>query len=565
MRMLGNFNIYQYYVKFTYKPINQLLWVDNFKVDETWQFVNIKNGGRNITRGYMNKSPQLQTSSLPVSIYSCNRFYHFDCEKGVGYAIISNPSIPDIPGLNIIETEARPYTTVYEAKIDFHIMLTAINIMDEDAIIEAKNPSLTEATIYHQELYIKIYANIISYTGEEESNHKIFKEFCSKICDIYEAEYPRLQKLFDNPAIDKAETDPSDAHFAIAYHTWFRAARENQRNWPAISRNPLSDKSIEFPSGSRHWYSPPKESSQFVGLALRHDDHPEKLIPKLYQTDQRLIESSQLYYYLRHGTPQPDKKISIPVPVRESFVFSLSYTKKCGPTTIKEYVDEPRIDLNYDGSIRVCDMEPKVITFNNWIIGKVNIKSYNYSGLSPNNEDCHKNELKMPYIKPKAQLLGSDNNRTKILYNDTPCSSHATACPAGCQKQHEHVAAPNKDLTCALHKQLSCSFCQAERADCASCAKHNEWLKSTGPRIGSIITIPWYYQQIVHDYNKLKRLRDGPIMDLMHIGIVNPDGDDIITFPCGNIEDLYVGITLETHRLSTFKAQALIYDKNRCK
>lgn len=91
----------------------------------------------------------------------------------------------------------------------------------------------------------------------------------------------------------------------------------------------------------------------------------------------------------------------------------------------------------------------------------------------------------------------------------------------------------------------------------------NEWETSIGPKIRNIISIPWYYRQIIHDYNKLGRLKKGKIMDLTHIGMVDKNGNDIITWP--NIENLYKSKTLETHRLITFKYQkyvniSVIYD-----
>lgn len=91
----------------------------------------------------------------------------------------------------------------------------------------------------------------------------------------------------------------------------------------------------------------------------------------------------------------------------------------------------------------------------------------------------------------------------------------------------------------------------------------NKWIISVGPKIRNVITIPWYYRQIIHDYNKLGRLKEGKIMDLTHIGIVDKNGTDIITWP--NIENLYESKTLETHRLITFKYQkyvetCVIYD-----
>nr|CAA30768.1 unnamed protein product [Kluyveromyces lactis] len=89
----------------------------------------------------------------------------------------------------------------------------------------------------------------------------------------------------------------------------------------------------------------------------------------------------------------------------------------------------------------------------------------------------------------------------------------------------------------------------------------NEWKNLAGNRIDGIPTLPWNYKHIIHDYNKLGRLKKGKIMDLTHIGIVNENGTDIITWPY--TDDLYIGRSIETKRLITFKYQknVEIYDK----
>jgi hypothetical protein len=103
--------------------------------------------------------------------------------------------------------------------------------------------------------------------------------------------------------------------------------------------------------------------------------------------------------------------------------------------------------------------------------------------------------VEMPYINIDAQLLDYHFNRSKIFYN-------------------------------------------------------GEWKNNDGLRINNIITLPWYYRQIVHDYHKLGRLDNGPYMDLIHIGIVDEHGTDRITFPIS--DRLYIARSLETHRLLTF-------------
>lgn len=87
------------------------------------------------------------------------------------------------------------------------------------------------------------------------------------------------------------------------------------------------------------------------------------------------------------------------------------------------------------------------------------------------------------------------------------------------------------------------------------------WHESSGHRILDIPALPWYYKQIVHDYNKLGRLTNGPYMDLMHIGIVDAEGKDMITFPVDDISRLYVSPCLQTHHLLTFKFKPYVYEK----
>lgn len=78
----------------------------------------------------------------------------------------------------------------------------------------------------------------------------------------------------------------------------------------------------------------------------------------------------------------------------------------------------------------------------------------------------------------------------------------------------------------------------------------NEWIKSEGPRIKELITIPWNYKQIIHDLNKLNKLEKGEYSDLSQIGIVT-ENTPKKTWP--DINNLYISKTLETKRLITFK------------
>jgi hypothetical protein len=92
--------------------------------------------------------------------------------------------------------------------------------------------------------------------------------------------------------------------------------------------------------------------------------------------------------------------------------------------------------------------------------------------------------------------------------------------------------------------------------------KNGIWYDSPGPKILNIPALPWYYRQIIHDYNKLGRLENGPYMDLMHIGIVNPKGIDKITFPIEDFSELYVGSCLQTRRLLSFKFKPYVYESH---
>ena len=541
-----NFEIFQFFIEFKYKPINALMWAENFELGEIWTFIIIKNGGRTITRGYMNKSPQLQKTDYPISIYSKNRFYHLDCEKGVGYAVISTAELPSIQGLEITKVNSRAYTTVCTNEFDFHTMMTVIDCYKEETkIIEKKQPSLTEAEIFHQGIYIKAHANNLSYTGEDKEKHEIFKEFCKEAWAIYQAESPKLIELFNSISLNKPEKDPNLTHFAIAHYTWSRASRENQRQWPVITREPLNDKSIEFPAKSGHWYSP-QNDNQFVGLAMRHDDHPEELIPRMYKKDHRKIENSNLYYYIKNNT-SPKQKITIPIQVKKSPIFTLDYCKIIKSNKkIKEYDgNTQRIKLNYDGSILSTDFCPEVITFKNLVIGTIiliqdqykknfieNVLKLSLSDWRSDNregEDIQKTSI-------KAQVINQYNQRTMIYISPSMMFSE-------------------KENDCLLNlKNMSLSS-PSNKEDKSYC-----WIHSSGPKIDSIITIPWNYKQIIHDYNKLNRFKKGPLMDLTHIGIVNPDAEDIITFPDYDPDILYKGNDLETHRLSTFKPQDLVFD-----
>lgn len=80
--------------------------------------------------------------------------------------------------------------------------------------------------------------------------------------------------------------------------------------------------------------------------------------------------------------------------------------------------------------------------------------------------------------------------------------------------------------------------------------RENKWYDNEGPRVLDIPALPYNYKQIIHDANKVGKLRKGEIMDLTDIGIYN---NEIITYP--DIEDLYISKMTETRRLITLKVK----------
>jgi hypothetical protein len=108
--------------------------------------------------------------------------------------------------------------------------------------------------------------------------------------------------------------------------------------------------------------------------------------------------------------------------------------------------------------------------------------------------------------------------------------------------------------------EIECQLLNSE-GKCIMVLLDEEWIVHSSPRLRNVISIPYNYKQIVHDYCRLERLDDGPYMDLGHIGIVNERGKDRITFPFRSVlnqNNLYLSKTLETHRLMTFKIKPYV-------
>lgn len=473
-------SVFRWTTYFTYTPVEWFRFVDLFQLNDEWPFLQVQLGHRLIKRGYMNKSPQIQGPSASIILFHKNRLYRIDHSSNSGYVITSQREVITIPGLSLSTIIHKPYTSIYSKPFDFHVMLVVLTYINDMVILESRMPALTSVNIIHAGMKIEVHAGIFSYTSMD--SHSSFLSFCNKACNLYSTKSASILDLFSSSLLTpfSTDSDPQATHHAIAYSTWFRGSRENQRTWPPISTHPINSYSIEFPKNSRHWYTPP--TGYFVGLNLRYDDHPDKYIPKLYKDDTSCVPS-HLNAYLNNTTFTPPPLI--PVSVRKAVVKlggkNLSHPYAHAPHTLQS------IRLRSDGSIMSSSLSPSHIVFNNIIVS---------NSLSP---------LDIP--KMKAQLLDRNWNRSMIL---TPSS---------------------------------------------------KWITSSGPKIDSIITLPWYYKQIIHDYHKLNRLRPGPLIDLMHIGIVDPHGSDIITFPLSSLDDLYISSSLETHRIVTFKFQPDVYDE----
>nr|CAA38628.1 unnamed protein product [Lachancea kluyveri]prf//1712308J ORF 9 [Lachancea kluyveri] len=456
--------IIEYKIDFIYDKINEYVWSDNFQLSEEWEILRLKKT-RTLQKSYMDRSPYTEPNTqYTIALYSQNKWYCL--HNGKGNVISPLRKNPEIPNLKIIKSTFTPFLTIYKIQFDFHVMMTLLNLNDEIKVLEFKRPSLTEGIIIYNKMKINVYNSLFSYKGE---NQKEFKLFCINTKKMYEKDSPKIIKLYSKISFS------DDTHKSIDFRTWYKAKRENQQEWPKISKIQLEN-SIEFPKNSNIWYYYPQK---FVGLARRNDDNPLQLIPKIYKKDHSKNKNTNLYHYLQTGKPKNDDTIKIPHTLRKG---DLKYAKQ-----IKKLTNEKYIEMSYNGEIIETDKNPEYYMYRNILIKKTDIKIN---------------------IDLDAQLLNQNNERIMIL-------------------------------------------------------KNNKWIKSQGPRIKNIITIPWNYKQILHDYNKLGRLKKGKIIDLSNIGIVDENATDIITWP--ETENLYSSKTLETQRLITFKFQKnvkikVIYD-----
>lgn len=468
--MVGE-SILRYYFKFTLNHIDALSFIDDFEFSEDWPFIQYIYVNNIITMGYANKFPQIVGKPSNLCIFHKYNVYRIDTNTFTGNVICSGDECVPIPGWDMLSIERIPYTVVYRFDFDFHVMMTLLSMIDDVDILEDNQISLTQSIIMYHKTKIQVMHGILSYSGVDSvTTFRVFYKYIEK---RYQEEHEDIEILFKNMPLSNS----SNTHPAIDYDVWYRGARENQREWPLISRYCINDRSIEFPKQSGVWYTP-TDDKHYVGLSKRHDDGIHRYIPTIYKTDHRKRVSYLSDYINNESKYKP---------------FSLSLVVK---NTIKEhghlytkYYDQTHekcIIIGCCGEIISMDQNAEYIMYMGKIVGKLYIK--------------------IPYIHLDVQLLDKYFNRSKIHVNGV-------------------------------------------------------WKDCDGIRINNVITLPWYYKQIVHDYHKLGRLDNGPYMDLMHIGIVDINGTDRITFPIP--DNLYISRSLETHRLITFKFKYYVYEHRK--
>jgi hypothetical protein len=480
------FSVFKWTHSFIFPPFDVLTKVDAFELSHEWPYLEATIGNRIISRGHMNRTPQNHGAYAPLLLYNRNRFFKLDPSAGEGSVISFSPDPLSIPGICFSSTTINPQSTYFSSPFDFHIMMTVLHTTPYVSIIEsALVPSLTNATIISSGMKMTVHSGIFAYTSTLP--HEPFRAFCTAMCAKYHEALPSLAPIFANIIKGTPSPSPDQTHLSIAFYTWSQAARENQRTWPGISRHRISADSIEFPSNSGHWYTPPE--NMFVGLSVRQDDHPEQFIPKVYIRDHRLTKSC-LNSYLADQPYSPPQKI--PSPVR-------STVRKMGgsiPTSpYPEHTGSPAVVLQADGTVIEVSSKATIIVYQGFVIS---------SSIAPT--------ALAAIIDPNvvAQILDIHGMRIKVAYSNS-----------------------------------------------------TGWVDSFGPKITDIISLPHSFKQIVHDYNKAGRLRDGPLCSLDHIGIFDPKGTDTITVPKEMTVDLYVSEGWETHRLALFKHQTDVYDRFR--
>lgn len=427
-------DIIEYKLEFTYNIKNIYIWCDKFKLNEEWQILKLC-GIRSVEKIYMDRSPYIKPKNkYDIALYTKNKWVYLYEGKGETTSFVTNI---DIPNLEITSVKSKPHVMTYKTKFELQAMLITLQKYSNAIVLERKKVSTTKADLIYKEMKLVMYDDIIICKGEDITE---FENNCKEIECMYYKWSGQYNELFSN--IEKPD---KNLYMSLAYKTWFRAKRLNQKEWPLISEEKKNN-GIEWKGV---WYYHP---TKIVLLAKRKDDNDETYIPKLYK--------------------------EIKIEPKHTLPYSLKIDKYKNTKFQKYWKGEPCTIINYKGIIIETDIEPKYIVYNNMIIGNTDEKYKNINNVQVLNKENKVNAL----IDEKGKV---------IQYN--------------------------------------------------------------GVKIRNKKSVPWYYRQILHDYNKFNRLEIGEVQDLMHIGIFDKLDKDIITWP--NITDIYVGKAIETQRLITFKWQ----------
>lgn len=459
-------SILEYYISFTFRPINKIVWSDNFTPNEEWQVIRV-NHLKIIEKAYCDKSPYNDPKvDFDIALYSKTRWYCLNTDKNEGTVITFNKDNISIPNLIIETRNVRPHVMCCRFKFDMQILLTLILKKDGFETLELKNKTFDDKIVVMvDDMHIEVLNSIIKYKG-------LHKEKFNSICkNLYKEYYDYEKSILE--IYNRIGVEPNYISYeSIAPLTWHKGKRENQRGWPDIHVGEIEN-GVEFPKGSGIYYT-----GKYVGLSKRSDDNPELYIPKIFNTDHLNNKNSILYRYING------------VKIINNDILPNTIGLKRDSSKDVDINEVKTIEIDFKGDVVYGDINPEYIIYKNIVIRRFN------------------DEYNLPDISPDVQILDKNNNIAFIIIK-------------------------------------------------------NEMKPYKGYRIKGVTTLPWYYKQIVHDYNKLGRLKKGPIMDLMHIGVVDEHGNDVITFPFEG--ELYVSPCLETHRLCTFKYAPNVIIRNKRK
>ena len=327
-------------------PKSWLLWFDNFTLNNENTAIRIKHL-KNIEKYYNEKIPSTNPhKNYYIAIFNKNRWILIKDNK-LELKISSKDEIPSLLNslnLNKTYTAYYPILTLYSFDFDIHILLTIISESENIKILSSKKNSYSEESIIMNNIKIKVYNSKLDYRGDEIN---IFQNSVIELEEIYNAYSPPLIKIYkylDNPIPDPAKNLKS-----IAYKTWYNAKRQNQREWPLLTKNinnnikSIAKNIVEFPKNSGFFYYHP---IYYVGLAMRYDINYEKFIPKLYKTNHSLIKGKILYNYINNILPDEKILTNTPKEIKTNYQ-NYNLLDKDGNSLHKFNPDWPSLPYNY--------------------------------------------------------------------------------------------------------------------------------------------------------------------------------------------------------------------------